>query len=347
MPRYTQQAKKLINGAIMGEMKATAIAHPNLALIKYWGKMDEVQLLPMNGSISVTLDSYFTTVTVEFSDAYDKDIATINGNEIPENTMIRLVKHIDRIRELSGVKLKARGEARLNFPIGAGLASSSSGFAALTLAASTAAGMTLNKKELSILSRQGSGSSSRSVYGGFVEWLKGSSSEESYAAQIKDEKWWPELKDIAIVVSTSARKVDTRGGMKIAKDTSPYYSSWLENVSRDLESMRKAINDKDFTLLGKIAERNSLMMHGTAISSTPPLIYWVPETVLIMQEVLKMREDGIECYFTLDTGANIHILSMNRDVKHIIERIEATGVAKSIGINGAGSGAEIIDKPLF
>lgn len=337
----------LTNGVIMAEMKATAIARPNLALIKYWGKMDDALLLPMNSSISMTLDSYFTIVTVEFSDAYDKDIATINGERINEGTMTRLVKHMDRIRKLSGVKYKARGEARLNFPIGAGLASSSSGFAALTLAASKAAGMDLDKKELSILSRQGSGSSSRSIYGGFVEWLRGSSSEESYSVQIKDEKWWADLKDIAVVVSTSARKVDTRGGMKIAKDTSPYYSSWLETTDKEIASMYKAINDKDFTSLGRIAERNSLMMHGTAITSTPPLIYWVPETMLIMQEVLKMREDGIECYFTLDTGANIHILSLEKDVNRIIDRIEATGVSKSIGVNGTGAGAEIISEPLF
>ncbi len=327
-------------------MKATAKAYSNVAIVKYWGKRDEKLMTPMNSNISMTSDAHGATATVEFSEEYDEDIAIVNGEPTIEKVKERTEKHIDLIRKIAGITLKAKGEAKTDLPIGIGLASSASGFASLTVAACAAAGLKLDPKQLSIISRQGSGSSCRSIYGGFVEWLSGNKSEDSYAIQLADQHWW-DVRDVIAMVSTKQRKVDTRNGMRIAKDTSPYYPAWLKEVEKDLANVRKAIKDRDFTLLGRTAERNSLMMHATAITATPELIYWVPETLRVMHEVMLMREEGIKCYFSCDTGANVHIFCLPEEEKNIMKRIgKLEGVQKTI-VGKPGEGTKLINKHLF
>lgn len=327
-------------------MKATARAYSNVAIVKYWGKKDEKLMTPMNNSISMTSDVHGATVTVEFSEQYTEDIAILNGQPATEKVKERALKHIDLIKKIARTTLKAKCEAKTDLPIGIGLASSASGFAALTAAACTAADLKLDKKQLSIISRQGSGSSCRSIYGGFVEWLSGSNSEDSYAVQLADQHWW-NVRDVVAIVSTKQRKVDTRNGMKIAKETSPYYPEWLKETDGALTATRKAIKDKDFTLFGNTAERNSLMMHATAITANPELIYWVPETLEIMHEVMLMRSEGTECYFSCDTGANVHIFCMPQEEKNISDRISGLSGVQNVVIGKPGEGVKIINKHLF
>ena len=327
-------------------MKATATAQANTALVKYWGKRDEKLATPMNSSISMTLDSHSATVTVEFSGKYRKDTAILNGSPVPGKTMARLVRQVDLVRKTAGIDLRARGEARTNFHVGVGLASSSAGFAALTLAACTAAGLEPNRRDLSILSRQGSGSSCRSIYGGFVEWRASTTSKNSYAVQLAPEDWW-DIRDITALVSTDQRKVDTRGGMKIAKETSPFYAAWLSQTRKDIRAVEKAIRERDFTSLGKIAERSAMMMHGTAITATPRLVYWTPETLRVMHEVMLMRDDGTECYLSCDTGANVHVLSLPESESLIVRRLGRLGVVKHVDVGKPGSGARITGAHLF
>ncbi len=327
-------------------MKATARAYSNVALIKYWGKKDEKLMIPMTNSISMTSDAHGATVTVEFSEKYKEDTAVMNGEPVTGKIKERTEKHIDLIRKLAGIELRARGEARTDLPTGIGLAGSASGFAALTVAACAAAGLKLDAKTLSIISRQGSGSSCRSIYGGFVEWMSGDKSDESYAVQLADQNWW-DVRDVIAVVSTTQNRVDTRNGMKIAKETSPYYQAWLKNVDIDLKTIKKAIKERDFTTFGKTAERNSLMMHATAITATPELIYWVPETLRVMHEVMLIRQEGTECYFTCDTGANVHIFCRPENEKSVMNRIgKVSGVSKII-VGKPGKGAELLKKHLF
>src|SRR3989304_6673895 len=164
--------------------KATAIAPSNIAFTKYWGRKDEVLRLPENGSISMCLSDLLTTTTVEFSENYTKDEVIINGGGLEAGEAERVIKHLDRVRKMANISLKAKVVSNNNFPTGTGLSSSSSGFAALTLAASKAAGLNLSEKELSILARQGSGSACRSIPDGFVEWLDGDTNETSYAVSL-------------------------------------------------------------------------------------------------------------------------------------------------------------------
>jgi len=329
-------------------MKSTATANANIALVKYWGKRDERLILPQNGSISMTCDGLQTVTTVEFSGAHHKDTVLINDEELQKDER-DILGHIERIRKLAGINEKAKVVSQSNFPIAAGLASSASGFAALTLAATAAAGLRLNERELTILSRQGSGSSCRSICNGFVEWYKGSRSDgsDSYAETIADKDYWKEFRMIATIVSESKKKVGSRAGMKQTVETCPYYKDWLATVDRDLEIIRIGIKKKDFSSVGITAEMNCLKMHALMMTTVPPILYWIPATLEVMYAVQSMREEGLECYFTIDGGPQVKVMCMEKDLNEINKRLmELEGVKKTI-ICKPGDGTQLIEKHLF
>ena len=209
-------------------MKATAIAPSNIAFTKYWGKKDEVLRLPENGSISMCLSNLLTTTTVEFSPDFDKDEIIINGGGVEGGEAERVIKHLDRVRKMAGISDKAKMVSNNNFPSGTGLSSSASGFAALTLAASKAAGLNLPEKELSILARQGAGSACRSIPSGFVEWLDGDTSDTSFAVQIFPPNYWA-IADVVAVVSEGRKEVATSAGHAMAQ-SSPFMKTRLTHI---------------------------------------------------------------------------------------------------------------------
>ncbi|RLJ07441.1 MAG: diphosphomevalonate decarboxylase, partial [Candidatus Aenigmatarchaeota archaeon] len=215
-------------------MKASAVANANVALVKYWGKRDPKLMLPQNSSISVTLDGLYSHTTVEFGE-FESDQLIINGKEFgpgQEEYDDYVGKFLAVVRELAGTQLKAKIVSQNNFPTGAGLASSAAGFAALALACSKALGLPTDPKSLSILARRGSGSATRSVLGGFVEWKKGEKADgsDSYAEQIADENHWPEFRILAVITSRKEKKVKSRAGMAQTVKTCPFYPKWLETV---------------------------------------------------------------------------------------------------------------------
>jgi diphosphomevalonate decarboxylase len=329
-------------------MKATATANANIALVKYWGKREKKLILPFNSSISMTCEGLFTTTTVEFSRNYDNDVIIINDEELKKDEK-DIAGHIERIRQTAGIKEKAKIISESNFPVAAGLASSASGLAALTMSATKAAGLNLDKKELSILTRQGSGSAARSILGGFVEWLRGEKEDgsDSYAKQVADKNHWPEFRMITTIVTEAKKKVGSRAGMAQTVETCPYYEGWLKTISQDLDIVRKSIIDKDFTFVGSQAEHNCLKMHALMIATKPSIIYWIPSTMEIIQSVLAWREEGLECYFTIDAGPNVKVICLEKDEKELNKRLlELEGVIKTI-VCKPGEGAKLIDKHLF
>ncbi len=327
-------------------MKSTAIANSNTALVKYWGKYDEKLILPMNGSISMTVDKLNTATTVEFSSDYKNDYVELNGKKAEGKESKRVIEHLDMIRKMSKVKEKAKVVSKNNFLTAAGLASSASGFAALTISACSAAGLELDKKELSIIARQGSGSSCRSIFGGYVEWLAAKTSEKSYAEQIADENYF-DVRDIAVVVQSAKRKHNTRESMQASVRTCPLYDARLKVVDKNLKIVRKAILDKDFTGLGKTAEFDSLLMHAIALTTTPAILNWSAGTVSVMHAVQDWRAEGVECYYTIDTGAHVHILSLPENSKEIIRRVRLVDGVMDVIENKPGKGAETTNKHLF
>lgn len=326
-------------------MKATAQAHSNTALIKYWGKYDEKLILPMNSNISMTVDSQTTRTTVEFSKDFEDDIVIINRRKAEGKEKIRVVNHLDLIRRIARIHEKAKVVSENDFPTAVGLASSASGFAALTVAACTAAGLNLDRKELSIIARQGSGSACRSIYGGYVEWIKGKKSEDSYAVQIADENYF-DMRDIAVVVFTGERPMPTREAMRVSMKTSPLFKTRLELVDPMLEKVKKGILERDFTLIGKTAEADAILMHAVMMTTEPHLFYWEPKTLELLKKIMSWRNDGLECYFTIDTGPNIHIFSLPENVEEIKSRMKEEGVTDFF-VSKPGGDAKLIEKHLF
>jgi len=293
---------------------ALAQAHSNIALIKYWGKRQESLKLPQNGSISLTLDALWTRTRVSFDENLETDQLWLNGERASALQTLKVHKFLNLIRQTYGLSLAAQIQTENNFPTGAGLASSASGFAALALAATSAAGLHLSQEELSRLARQGSGSACRSIYGGFVEWQRGESElgQDSFAVPLDEKPDWPLLMAV-LVLNDSPKALSSGDGMAQTVATSPLYPAWLASIESDLAQMRAAIQAKDFTALGSLMEHNALKMHATALAARPSVIYWQPVTLALIARVEKIRASGLECYLTIDAGPNLKVLMQEKD----------------------------------
>jgi len=296
-----------------------AQAHSNIALIKYWGKRDEVLKLPQNGSISLTLDALWTRTRVTYTESTGPDQLWLNGQMAPEPQRIKVQRFLDLLRPpKTQSSLRFLGaalvESENNFPTGAGLASSASGFAALALAATAAAGRESSRTELSQLARQGSGSACRSLFGGFVEWQRGKAADgaDSFALPIDEKPDW-QLCMAVLVLNDLPKALSSGDGMAQTVATSPLYSAWLTSIDADLAQMRQAIAARDLTALGELMEHNALKMHATALASRPAVIYWQPFTLELLARIRELRHSGLECYATIDAGPNLKVLMSERD----------------------------------
>jgi diphosphomevalonate decarboxylase len=328
-------------------MKATAIANANIALIKYWGKRNKELILPYTSSISMTCDGLHTKTTVDFGD-YDNDTIIINDEELKKDEK-DILGHIERIRKMAGITEKAKIISESNFPVAAGLASSASGLAALTLAASRAAGLKLSEKELTILARLGSGSASRSICEGFAEWKRGQKEDgsDSYAETIANKAHWPEFRMLACIVSEAKKAVGSRAGMAQTVANCPYYEGWLKSIEDDLSNVRNGILKKDFTLVGSTAEYNALKMHATMMTTRPAIIYWTPATMEIMHSIMIWREEGLESYYTMDAGPQVKVLCLEKDREEIQGKLESLNIIKKTVVCKPGDGAKIVNDHLF
>ncbi len=308
---------------------ATAQACSNIALIKYWGKRDAVLNLPTNGSLSLTLDGMTTTTTVHWDPSYAEDSVSLNGKLLADSELAKMSKFLDLVRRDAGMALKAKVESQNNFPTAAGLASSASGFAALALAASAAAGLELEPRQLSILARQGSGSASRSIFGGFAEWKKGELTDgsDSYAEQLMPPDAWSDVRMLVVVLEPRPKPISSRAGMTQTVATSPMYPAWLETVGADLDAARKALFARDLEALGTVAEANALKMHATMLTTLPTILYWQPTTVALMHRVWELRRDGIPGWFTIDAGPNVKVLT---DAAHAEQLANALGAVEGV-----------------
>lgn len=325
--------------------KATAIAPSNIAFTKYWGRRDEVLRLPENGSISMCLSNLLTTTTVEFSETYTKDEVIINGGGLEEGEADRIIKHLDRIRKMAGTNLKAKVVSNNNFPTGTGLSSSASGFAALSQAAASAAGLKLSEKELSILARQGSGSACRSIPSGFVEWLDGKTSEESFATQIFPPDHW-DIVDVVAIVSEGKKEVSTSLGQKSAQ-SSPFMQARLSHMKEKNQLCKRLIKDRNFREFGELIEAEALELHTIMLTQRPPLIYWTSGTLRIMKLCGHWRAEGLPVYFTINTGQDIHLICEQKNVDKIQARLKELEEVKDIIVNTQGEGARLTNQHLF
>lgn len=316
---------------------ATAIAHPNIALVKYWGKRDSTLNLPATGSLSMTLDIFPTTTTVSLDEDAAGDILVFNGDERADGPAERVTRFLDIVRELSGSAVAARVETVNTVPSAAGLASSASGFAALAVAAAHAYGLDLDTRALSRLARRGSGSASRSIIPGFAIWHAGDSDETSFAEAVDA----PDLAMVVAMVEKREKPVSSREAMRRTVLTSPFYPAWVSSTAESLDAAAEACRAGDVERLGRITEVNALRMHALIQSCDPPIRYLSPVSVEIFDRVAALRDAGIAAWATADAGPNVVVLTRPESVTAVTNALE--GIAE-LAVARPGPAAALVTR---
>lgn len=329
---------------------ATYTASANIAVVKYWGKRNEKLILPYNNSLSFTMDDNLQTITtVMFSEKFSQDELWLNGTKVDlQKGKKSHVLPVDLLRKQANVDLPVRIVSKNCFPTGAGFASSASGVAALVCATAKALNLNLSGKELSILARQGSGSASRSVYGGFVEWLQGDldNGSDSFAQQIAPHDHWPQLRNVIAVVETEEKKVSSRHGMKTTTLTSALYEKRLQYLEDVIPQMKEAVLQKDFATFAELTMRESNSMHACMLDTWPPIMYLSDGSreVIYMVEDLNAELGKTVAGYTFDAGPNAHIYTTDEYVPIVKERLDKIAHVKNIFVCKVGQGPQQISE---
>ncbi len=325
-----------------GLHSALARANANIAFIKYWGNRDDELRLPANSSLSMTLEGLFAQTAVTWQSTAD-DTFVLNGQQQTGEPLRRVSAHLDVLRRRLSLDARAHVESHNNFPTGAGIASSAAAFAALTVAGVAAAGAALDERELTMLARLGSGSASRSIPAGFVEWHAGTSHEESYAESIFPPDYW-DLVDVIAVVSREHKPVGSTAGHRSAV-TSDLQAARVAGADRRLNLCKEAIAARDFPRFAQIVELDSNLMHAVMMTSDPPLFYWQPASLTIMNLVRQWRAEGLRVCYTLDAGPNVHCICLAEDASVIAERLRAIPQVIEIFSARPGNKAHVVSIP--
>ncbi len=333
----------------MSVFTATAIAHPNIALAKYWGKRDDGVNQPAVPSLSVTLAGMATTTTVTFDARLEQDVFFLGGVPVSGGPWTRVAGLLERVRRTSGRTEHARVESVNDFPTAAGLASSASGFAALALAAATAAGLEAAPEYVSDLARRTSVSAARSAFGGFVELPMGKPGDDDLSAIPIAPPDHLDLRVIVAVTREGPKDVSSTDGMKHTVRTSPYYPAWVESAPAVCRRVREAILHRDLEALGVAAEESALAMHASSFAARPGLIYWTGATIDTLHEVRRLRDRGVFAYATIDAGPHVKVLTSSSDEPKIISALgELPGVKRTIAASpGLGARISSAGTPVF
>jgi diphosphomevalonate decarboxylase len=314
----------------------TVRACANIALVKYWGKRDSALNLPAAGSLSLTLGALVTETSVEFDRSLDDDELVLDG-AATDNA--RVTGFLDLVRERAKLQARARVHTENHFPTASGLASSASGFAALALAASRAAGLDLPPAELSALARRGSGSAARSIFGGFVRMrAEGDSHAEPVSSPLIDK-----VRMVVAIVGGGAPKTHgSRDAMEHTTATSPFYRAWIDLVPNDLAAAEAAVAKGDLEALGEIAEGSAFAMHACALAARPAIVYWQPPTVSLLARVRELRKGGTAAWATIDAGPHVKVLTTAEDAGEVRrELFDVDGVTDVI-VSEPGGPAQVV-----
>jgi diphosphomevalonate decarboxylase len=320
---------------------ATAMAHPNIALAKYWGKREDGANLPAVPSLSVTLAGMMTTTRVAFDASLESDELVLGGARAPAEATARVSRLLDRVRAASGRADHARVTSLNDFPTAAGLASSASAFAALALAASSAAGLAYDPRTISDLARRSSVSAARSVFGGFVELRAGRAGDAFLGADpVAPETHW-DLRVVVAVTSERPKDVGSTDGMRHTVLTSPYYPAWVASAPVLCARVHDAVARRDLEALGLAAEQSALLMHAAALGASPAVVYWTGATVEALGEVRRLRARGVAAYATIDAGPHVKVLTTPADEAGVAAAMRAVpGVLRTIS-TCSGPGARL------
>jgi diphosphomevalonate decarboxylase len=311
-------------------MITTASAHPNIALIKYWGKQAGPGNIPATPSLSITLDTLESVTSVENA---DQDSVLLDGAERQDAKIDAYLQLLRSKFPVAPLKITSNN----NFPTAAGLASSASGFAALTLAINQHCRLGMTPDELSDYSRQASGSAARSIYGGFVRLCE----PDWIARPLLDERDWP-LNVVIAITDTRAKTVSSSAGMSRSAETSAYYPTWVSSTADDFVEAQQAVQNRDFDHLAALSENSCLKMHAVMSTSVPAMIYWRPATVACIEVIRGMQNDGLKVFFTIDAGPQIKAVCLPEHSAQVGEALsQVPGVVSTMTV-GLGAGARII-----
>ena len=318
--------------------EVTAIAHPNFALIKYWGKADSRSNIPAMSSISLTIDSLTSTTRISINTDSTENIWTLNGKDQDDLGRINpVLKYLNNIsRNNFGCIIKSEN----NFPTSAGLASSASGIASLVIAYNKLFRLDMSFDQLMKASMIGSGSAPRSLLGGFV-FLN--IEEQPSIKTIMEPEEWP-LSMIICITDDKEKIISSREGMEISRKTSPFYQSWLDSNKADIQIAKSAIAEKNIKSLGEVAEKNCFLMHKVMKTSSPQLNYMTERTNNCIKEIKAAREDGADLFFTVDAGPQVKIVCKPEDKELIKDRLIDKSYVMTLVEANIGLGARIIDE---
>jgi len=316
-------------------------AHANIALNKYWGKRNESLMLPTKSSLSITLDALSTQTKITFSPV---DEIILNDQPAPKKTVKNIIHFLDHVRRTYSIDSCFSINSHNNFPTSAGLASSSSGYAALAYGLDKLCNLKLKPQELSVLARHGSGSACRSLFGGFVMWHKGNleNGSDSFSEQVYSKHHWPDLRMIIAVVCDQPKTISSRIGMQQTIETCPSYSKWLEQSQTTLNELILGIKKRDLNVVGECMEKDWQGMYRCMQETQPPLNYLTPTSHCIIDAVKRMRANGTQCYFTTDAGPNVKILCTQQDVEIILQTLKKLPLKLSLLKSNIGGKPETI-----
>ena len=295
----------------MDRKPVTVRSYANIAIIKYWGKKAEKEMVPATSSISLTLENMYTETTLSPLPADARaDEFYINGQLQNEAEHKKMSEIIDRYRpEGAGF---VRIDTKNNMPTAAGLSSSSSGLSALVKACNAYFQLGLNRKELALEAKFASGSSSRSFYGPLAAWDKDSGEIYPVETDLK-------LSMIMLVLEDQKKPISSRDGMKLCVETSTTFEEWIRQSEQDYKDMLIYLKENDFEKVGALTEKNALAMHATTKTANPPFSYLTDASYEAMDFVRQLREQGESCYFTMDAGPNVKVLCLEKDLEHLSE----------------------------
>lgn len=312
----------------MSKQSATAIAHANLALVKYWGKAPGQGKMPAVGSLSLGLEALQATTTVSLASGADRVLW--GGKPAEAGKASRILAYLDLWRRQFGLDQPLAVETCNNFPTGAGLASSAAGFAALALALDALLDARLDPGALSRLARQGSGSAARSLFGGYVELPAATGEGEGPAArQLLPAEDWP-LHVLVAITDAREKPIGSTEAMQACAATSPFYPAWVASHPDDMAEARQAILARDFPRLAAVAEQSCLKMHAAILASKPPILYWTPATLAVVHLVREARDQGLAAFFSIDAGPQVKAVCQAEAVQPLRERLAALSGVKQV-----------------
>ncbi|HEX7542706.1 MAG TPA: diphosphomevalonate decarboxylase [Patescibacteria group bacterium] len=333
-------------------MKKIRVKSPaNIAFIKYWGQRDKNLVLPFNDSFSMNLSGCYTTLEIEnkensgVKELYIKNYQEKAYKKADQKSLEKVIDFYQKAKEF----LKEKDDfgfiikSANSFPKKAGIASSASFFAGLALGFSKLFEVDLGQKELSILARlSGSGSACRSIPDGFSWWHKGKNSQTSYAESIASCSFW-DLVDLVLILSKEEKRISSQEGHQRAT-TSPFFKFRLLDLKRRVKEIKKVFQSNDFSYFGRLIEEEAISMHTVMMTQNPPLYYWSGKTIEIIEKTVELRKQGVEIYYTVDAGENVHIICQKKDEKKAFRYFQKQPEVLEIIKNYPAIGARIINE---